>query len=265
MSGFWSLLRLDLALLRRRRLPRWIAGGALGSVVLSIAFSSAGDGEGARLVASALRFLVAVIIGLTTVLGAVSISGDAASGALRGVMLRPVGRPAVVLAHATATSLFVMAIYVTGLIIALVAGSTLCGYGDVLYEEYVVIGADEMAGFMFRLVLLPLPALLIPPLLALCISTRMDDGATAVVLALVATVGPLLFGFVSGDVPEWVFTERAMHPATVLGKLAQGYQLDADRVDSVEYIAACVWQPALWLISFAGLGILLFHRREIHT
>ena len=67
MSGWRSLLRLNMTLLLRRRLPMWIAGTALLTAALSTATAGVEDGEGFRAVASAARLLAAALIGLTAV------------------------------------------------------------------------------------------------------------------------------------------------------------------------------------------------------
>ena len=113
------------------------------------------------------------------------------------------------------------------------------------------------------LLLLALPSLLIPTLIALCVSVVTDDSATAVVLALVATLGPLLFGLVTGESPQWFFTERALAPLGALHQLARGIQLQQDVVASPEYLWDALWQPAAWTAACLTIAILAFRRREI--
>ena len=265
MTGFWNLMRLQTALLLRRRLPRWIALAAIGSAVLVVLLASVENGQGHVALAAAAQLLASVLIGLSAVQGAVAVSGDASSGALRAVMVRPVGRPAVVLAHGTIQALFAAGTYIVGIGLALLAAKSLYGFGDAMHGEYVVLTREEIETFATRLLLLPLPALLVAPLIGLCVSVVTDDAATAVVLALALTVGPLLFGLVGGDVPPWVYTERAIKPLTVLEQIAEGVTLEADRVAASRYLGQSIWQPAVWVTVTLSVATLLFSRREIHA
>jgi hypothetical protein len=265
MEGFVSLLWLDLRLLWRRRLARYVLAAAVIGVVSSVLWSEAVTGEGFKVVGAAARFLAAVLIGLTTVQGAVSLSGDAGSGALRAVLMRPVGRPAVFLSRALVHGAYVVLVYACGVVLACVLAGATVGYGDVMRHEYVVMPRAEMQEFALLLLLLPLPALLVPPLLGLCLSVGTDDAATVIVLALLFTVGPMLFGLVGGSLAPWLFTERVLHPLIALSLLAEGVQLEADLVSSPSYGAAAIWQPAAWCAGLVALGVLRLSRRELFT
>ena len=48
MSGLFALIRLDAALLMRRRLPRWIAGTTVFAAVVATLFSGGEGGGGPR-------------------------------------------------------------------------------------------------------------------------------------------------------------------------------------------------------------------------
>lgn len=269
MRGWIALVRLDAALLMRRRLPRWIAGTTIFAAVFSTLFSGVDDGEGYRAVASSARLLASTLVGLTSVLGAVAISGDAASGALRAVMVRPVGRPAVVLAHAITTAAFAIALYLVCVSIAWLTARFAFGFEDVMYRSslgvFAIQGLDKesMNVLQLRLLLLSAPALAIPPLIALCISAVTDDAATAVVLALMVTLGPLLFGLITDESLEWLFTERALHPLNSLAELAEGVQLHQEVVSETAYLWQSFWQPGCWLVACLAISVGLFKRREV--
>ncbi|MEE2711657.1 MAG: hypothetical protein VX913_02680 [Planctomycetota bacterium] len=269
MSGLFALIRLDAALLMRRRLPRWIAGTTVFAAVVATLFSGVGDGEGYQAVAAAARLIAATLVGLTSVLGAVAISGDAASGALRAVMVRPVGRPAVVLAHAITCAAFSVALYCVCVSIAWITARYAFGFSDVMYRSslgvFPIQGLEEeaMNTLQLRLLLLALPALAIPPLIALCISAVTDDAATAVVLALMVTLGPLLFGLITDETIAWLFTERALHPLNSLAELAKGVQLHQDVVSDAAYTWQSVWQPGCWILACVAVSCTLFRSREV--
>lgn len=271
MSGWFALIRLDVALLIRRRLPRWIAGTTVFAAVLATLVSGVDDGEGYRAVAAAARLVAAILVGLTSVLGAVAISGDAASGALRAVMVRPVGRPAVVLAHAITTAAFSIALYLVCVSIAWVTARFAFGFDDVMYRSslgiFPIQGLEEgsMNVLQFRLLLLAAPALAVPPLLALCVSTVTDDAATAVVLAMMATLGPLLFGLLTDETLGWLFTERALHPLNTLAELSKGVQLHQEVVAETAYMWQSLWQPGCWILACLATSIALFQSREVQA
>ncbi len=271
MNGFLSLVRLYAALLRRRRLPRWVAAAALYSAFLSTLFAGVEDGQGYQAVASSTRLLVAMLVILCSVLGAVSISGDATSGALRAVMIRPVSRVAVVLAHGTTITAFTTILYLlcvsTSWLVALVA----FGFDDVTYStnlgEFPIPSLDSgsMNLIQVRLLALALPALVVPPLLALCVSTRTDDPATSVVLSLIVSVGPLIFGLITDARAEWLFTDQVLHPINTLADLSRGIQVDQDLVLDSAYTLRATTQPACWIVLCLLCGSILFRRREIHA
>jgi ABC-2 type transport system permease protein len=269
MSGYFSLVRLDAALLSRRRLPRWVAGAALYAVFLSTLFADVDDGEGYRAVAGSARLLAAMLVIFCSVLGAVSISGDAATGSLRAVMIRPVGRSAVVLAHATTTAAFTALLYMMCIATAWVVARFAFGFDDVTYStslgEFPIasLDSDSMDSLQLRMLALALPALIVPPLLALCVSTTTDDPATGVVLALVITAGPLIFGLITDARLEWLFTDQALHPINTLADLSRGIQVDQDLVLDSAYTVRATVQPLCWIVLCLLAGMALFRRREI--
>ena len=62
------------------------------------------------MVASGLRLSTPFLLALGAVMGAVCIAGETNTGGLRAILLRPVGRPAVVCAHAVVLTLFILAL-----------------------------------------------------------------------------------------------------------------------------------------------------------
>jgi hypothetical protein len=179
------------------------------------------------------------------------------------VLIRPIARPALVISHAVLLAASTAVLYLGGLLLALPLIALRTGFGDVRLDDYVITGAGQMAAHALRLCLLPLPALCCAPLLALTVSVVSEDVASAVVISLALVGGPLLFGKLIGELPDWSFPARAVHPVSVLGSLAQGVNTRERSVAGTAYVLQSIGWPLLWAFLFTGAAVLLFHRREV--
>jgi len=188
---------------------------------------------------------------LSAVMGAISFSGDSSSGALRAVMMRPLSRPGLVLGRALALLLLTLALYALGILLAWwLAGSQL-GFQDVRLEGYTIIARPRLLHEARWLLLLPLPAILTAPLVALFVSTVLDDVALSVVVALALVLGPALYNVLMERLPAWVFTEQALRPLDVLQQLARGIETEVG-----SFHGQGAWASLLWPLLTSGLALL---------
>ena len=258
-------LRLQLSLANARALPRLIAALVLCCGLASVVFSQVKVGQAHRALAESASLVIALMMTLTTIMGAVAVSADRSSGALRALLLRPVPRSSIIAAHAILL-LTLTAIIHLGTLSAMAALShRLHGFGPVLYRDIEIVSSAEMGSFSLRLLGATLPAVLCAPLLGLAVSVLVDGVVPAVVLALALVLGPLLFGRLASELPTWVFTQRAMGPLQVLEDLSRGITLEAARVESPRYLFDSTLPCALWGIAFLAVAGIAMRKREFRS
>lgn len=263
MSGFGSAVRLFTALLRARLLPRFVVAATLGTALLASFASSAKPGDGFAALAAVADLVVILVLTFGAVLGAVTIAQDATSTALRAILIRPVGRTTILLAHAVVLSAFLLALYVLSVGLAAPIIGAHVGFGDVRLEEFVITPKAAMSSLALRLLLLPIPGLLVAPLLGLAVSVLVDDVAAAVVAALGLTTGPVVYGRLIGDLPAGTWLYRALHPLEILAALATGDTTRETLVASTAYAVEATLIPFAWGAGLLALALAIFSRREI--
>lgn len=263
LQGLAAFLVLQLALLRVRWMPRLILIAAPLAAGTAVLLSASREGEGYQVLAESLSAVTVVLLVLGALQGALAMTADASDGALRGVLLRPISRSAVVVGHALIGSALMVSGYLLGLIAAWILASTVVGLGPAVHHSYVILDKEVLLGYAGRLMLLPLPGLLAGVLVGLTVSALLTDVAASVVLALALVPGPVLLAQVAPDMPAWLFTERALHPLRVLGELAAGEELQRALVDRGSYIALEILQPLAACLLALAVGLFGFNRREI--
>jgi ABC-2 type transport system permease protein len=170
--------------------------------------------------------VVPLLLSFGAVLGAVSLAGDAASGSLRAVLVRPVSRPAVVLSRAAVLALGLTAVYAASILVALLVATAIArfdsvtlGTGDLASE---LIPRGDLLRVAPRLVALALPALVCSALVGLMVSSWWNDPSSSAICALLLVLSPYLVEVLSVESSPWLFTHGAAFGSSVLSELAGG-------------------------------------------
>lgn len=263
MRPYRRALMLQLDLLRTRLLPRVSLIVVLIVAAASVALAPEGERPGFRHLARTASLLLPVVAALGALQGAVSLAGDVSSGALRCVLLHPLPRSRWVFAIASTLVAFTTLLYLSGLLVAAIGCGVVSGFGDVVFEGFVVLSEAEMVAYARRLLLLPLLPLMAAPLAGVLVSTLIEDVATAVMLALLVVLGPLLGRALLGAWPAWLFTEAVARPVDALGELAEGVTLQADAVERGSYLIAILGPGLAWCAALLIVSLVLWNRREV--
>ena len=267
MNGFLALLRLETRLLFVRGLPRILFIAVVAIALLHGLTGTDQEGQGWQRIASGVRTCSAVLIAMLAVLGGLSIAGDAQEGALRAVLMRPVGRARVLASRGVVLVVFGILLYGLGVGILVLCARLGPGLGDVRLPDYPLplLPEADIAAHTWRLGLACLPAILAAPLLGLCASVLLDDASSTVVLALLATLGPLLFGTLAGELPDWVFIEGVRMPAALLVNLAEGITTEEGAAQGPALWTTSAWWPFVWAAGSLLLATIVFKVREIRA
>ncbi len=269
MIGVTRLLRLDFRLLVSRPLYRTVIAAGIGAAAL-IAISAEHEGSGAWWkLAQSVRLLVPLELAFGAVIGAVSLAGDAASGALRGIMMRPVSRTAIVVSRATTLVSGMALAYAVAIITATVCAAIADDFGAITYGEgeatAELVGAAELRRDVPRLILLSFPAILCAPLIGLALSAIFEDAATAAVLGLVAALSPFLADAFAGAAQGWLFTHAAVESIATVSQLSEGILTGVEGTRGGGFLLHSVAIPfACGTLAVVVAGI-VFRRRDFQS
>jgi hypothetical protein len=264
MRAFGAALRLVLTLWRRRLLPRWVLAVALVAA-LAPACTAPGGAAGYALLGRSSELLAGLLAVLGAMLGAVAVSQDAQSGALRAVLLRPIRRSTYVGAHACVLALAVLLLYGLGILLAASAIGLRHGYGEARLGELVLVTGDELAQHARRLVAWPALALVAASAIGLLASVVVDDVAVALALALVAGAGPVLYQLAMGDLPRGVFAEAPLLGPPLLRELANGDTHREGLLRSGSVALRILLAPLLTTLGAVAVAALVAEAREART
>jgi hypothetical protein len=264
MNRFAPLLALDVRLVCGRPLFRaaCFAAAAAGALAAFLA-----EGAAFLKLARAATVLVPLVASFGALLGAGSLSGDLASGALRAVLLRPVSRGAAALSRA-ASLLFAQAfVVVAGAAGAYCVARVQGEFGPVVYgtgEEAVeLLSAAETAAAALRAGALALPGLFAAPLLGLAVGAWIDDPAAAALAALALILGPALLGPVTTAAAAVSPVAAGAEAAAIFAELAEGVQTRQERLAAAEFALAAWRTPGGVAVAATLAAVWRLVRRDV--
>lgn len=265
MRGFLAYLELQARLLRARLLPRFMLLGVLAAAALPVLVADAAPERGFAVLADAVGLVVSTVVILSVVLAAVSFSGDSSSGALRTLLVRPIPRSTLICGQALMLGITSGLLYIIGVLVAWFLTARLVGFAHISHEGYEILSLEVMESYARRLVFLPLPALLCAPLVALAVSSIVDDVALSVVVSLALVMGPFFFSSISDALPRWFFTEQAHLPVEILRDLARGIETHAAEVDAGVLAREATLYPLGFGAGVLALALLFFNLRDFKS
>jgi hypothetical protein len=227
---FGALLALDARLLFKRTLFRTVTIASVLAATVAALATGARDGDvhsGAWLrLSQAVSVVVPLLLSFGAVLGAVSLAGDAASGSLRGVLVRPVSRTGVVLSRAFVLAAGLTAVYAVSILVSLLASAAVdrfdavtLGTGELASE---LIPREDLVRVVPRLIAMALPALICSTLVGLMVSACWSDPSSSAISALLLVLSPYLVEALAVESSPWMFTHGAAFGSSVLSELAGG-------------------------------------------
>ncbi len=221
------LLWLEMVKLRHQK-RTWIGLAALAilPIIMTVAFylSSGEQSEGANAGITALLMHaarngvvmpLATLVGLSTFLlplaasmvGAFLIAGEAETGTIKTILVRPVRRGSLLMAKWTVAALYLLLALVVIDAVSVASGSIAFGTRPLLMPGGV-FGVGETVGKTALAYLMTLAAMTCVVSLALLFSTMTNSSLTAAVVSLVAVIAvQILTSFAFFDfLRPWVFT-----------------------------------------------------------
>lgn len=266
MTGLPALLRLDARLLLARPLFRTVAVASVLAALIAAATSGGEPGAGWWRVAQAVRVTVPLLLSFGAILGAVSLAGDASTGALRGVMMRPVSRTAVVTSRAIVLAAGVAAVYAVSILAAWLLAAAVDRFPSITYGTEAgapdLITQAELLNAAPRLVLVALPALMCAALLGLMVSAFWNDPSSATICALMLVLSPYVVETVFDASSSWAFTHVATSGASVLKELAEGVTTRLSAANDLGVLLTPAWVPIACGMIAIVIGSIVFSVRD---
>jgi ABC-type transport system involved in multi-copper enzyme maturation permease subunit len=228
VTGFARLFAFDWRLLHRRALFRTIEAATVLAAILAVFAGGGHDASvhsGAWLpLSQAISVVMPLLLASGAVLGAVSLSGDAASGSLRAVLTRPVSRSAIVLSRAAALGLALFLVYGASLFVAFLCASSRGDFDGVTFGELAtpVAPREDLVRAANVAFMLGFPAILCATMIGLMLSTWWNDPALSAVCALMLVLAPYLAEVLRIASGPWIFTHGTVFGASVLAEFASG-------------------------------------------
>jgi hypothetical protein len=259
---FRALCALDLRLTFGRTLFRAALVVAAAAAAAAAAF---GDGTAYVRLARGLALLAPLSAAFGALLGAASLAGDAASGALRAVLLRPVSRPQVVLSRAVALVLAQAALLAVGALAAYFAARAGGAFGPVVHGDgdaaFELLSATEIADAARRAALLAVPGALASALVGLAVGAFCDDAATAALVALGGVLVPAFAG-AAGAATPWAWGAPGATALSVFGELAEGVQTRQALLFGADLARASALVPVAWTSAALAAAAARLARRD---
>jgi hypothetical protein len=247
VSRFGTLLMLDVRLLLTRGLFRTVAASCILAALVAVAAAGNQPGGAWWRLAQANRVTVPLLLSFGAILGAVSLSGDAAAGSLRGVLMRPVSRSAIVLSRALVLTAGVAVVHAASMLSALALAAALDDFSVITYGSgdlaVPLISRDELAAAVPSLLALALPSLVCAALIGLMVGATWGDPSSCTIGALLLVLFPYVIETVFGASTPWAFTHGATLGASVFSELAEGVTTRLGVVSSREEIAWAACSP----------------------
>jgi hypothetical protein len=269
MNRFGALLRLDARLLLKRALFRTVAIASILAAVIAVVVSSGQPGGGWWRLAQAVRVIVPLLLSFGGILGAVSLAGDAASGSLRGVLMRPVSRSAVVISRAVVLGLGVAAVYAVSVLVALALSAVLDRFGSITYGTgdlaTDLISREEILRASVWLVATALPALVCATLIGLMVSAWWNDPSSSTICALLLVLSPYVVETVFGASTPWAFTHGATFGAGVFSDLAEGVTTRLGIASDPAALLRPLWSPVAFGAAAVAGGCAVFAARDFRS
>jgi hypothetical protein len=282
------LVRFELAKLMRQKLPYVVLFPIIGAVMLVMLRAMDVHGEapanpmvrnGFEYLATSCLWALRLVSVFAVVIASLSLSGEAAQGTWRMVLVRPVTRTDVFISKALVVAIVVLALFLATALLSwatlhLVHGFWREGhYVSPLNEgRYTLMGEEVVADpnrpqealeADFRLAM----ALSILPLLAsgffgLLISSLFDNTGAAVGLAMFLAI--FLYGFSTVDrtAGKWIFSRSLEYGLTVAKHRAEGY---SDRKWEDDEIARSWQVPLVSSVLFLAGAYAIFLKRDVLT
>jgi hypothetical protein len=270
MTRFGSLLSFDARLVFSRALFRTIQVAAVLAAVLAVSAGSSHDAEvhaGAWLpLSQALSVVMPLLLAFGSVLGAVSLAGDAASGSLRTVLTRPVSRPAIVLSRAVVLGVSLSALYAATMLVALLCAGWRADFAPITsaISELAppVVPREDLVRAATVAFLLGFPAILCAAMIGLMLGAWWNDPALAAVCALLVVLSPYLAELLRIASSSWVFTHGAVFGASVLSELASGDTTRLGTVSDGRNLLVPLLVPLATAAVAVAAGCAVFSRRD---
>lgn len=201
------------------------------------------------------------------IFGSLLVSSEVASGTARTALQRPVRRVEFLLAKAI---VLVVSVLVTAGFVGLFSVwcvHALVGFGDVTDLEWgkVFVTRTQMVRYILKL----LPMLVVPlacaGFLGFFVSTFIGGPGASVGVAVIThyVLGSLLKIFKSWGV--YYFDYYYRQGIDWLLQLSRGIKTDLPKMDAVGWTSMEYYVPAVFLLVFAGVPLIMFRRRDIVT
>lgn len=267
MSRFASLFALDARLLFKRTLFRTVALASVLAAVVAVLLSGGTRGEAWWRFARAVQVVIPLLLSFGAILGAVSLAGDAAAGSLRGVLMRPVSRTAVVVSRALVLALGIGFVYAVSLLAALALSAILDRFGPITHEVYgtELVATADLVRSASWLVAVALPALVCSALVGLMVSACWNDASSSTICALLLVLTPYLLATVFDVSTPWVFTQRATVGANVFLELAEGKLERIGILSDAAALLRAIAVPAGAGVVVTALGCAVFSKRDFRA
>ena len=265
-----ACLRFETEKLLSRRLT-WIV---LLATAASTIFAGITAGSGAEPKASFVLFAAMLETGFfvatffLVIMGAVSVNEEESSGALRAVMLRPIGRVEFVVAKALTLALFVGIVLLVNVLVAWLWVVTHGGFGPATIDfegldAVSVFDAATLRGFTMKLCLAAVPGAVAATWFGVVVSVVVEGSGAAVAIGVFCLGALKTLREVNEEIGAWFFTHHVARPIELLGELGRAIEENANVVRDLGPFSEEVVVPSLWAAGFGLLAVVLFARKEI--
>lgn len=260
MSGFLRVLRFALGTQSARLMPRILVLVAPLAGFAAALIAEGLSSEGVRGIADALGLLFPGLMLASLALGTAALRGERGEDSLRGLLLTPQSRTAILLGCAAAATLMALG---TAVLAILGAGLRILAtrtFGDVAPDGYFITEAAVINQQLWHLA--PLLFLALPTAVAVgtFASILLEDGLIAFLFGGAVLFVPV-FWTGSGTVPHSSFP-LAQHALHALEELGSGRTELEATVMAPEYSAHHILFQAGSTVLLLGAASLLFRRSE---
>lgn len=275
LGRYRTCVRFELLKLLPRRLP-WIT---LAVIVGATMFT--GWLQGSAEPRPEKWWLYAEIVGTTlplltfflVIMGCLAVNEELSSGAMRAVLVRPVGRTELLLAKMTGLVTFALLGVGVTYATAWIWVSSHGGFGAVIgdFEVFTkeIFSAEEIARHGRDMSLAAIPGVLCAPIFGIIISLLVEAAGAAVALGVflffcmtTITAQKNAQGLLLG-LREWVFTTFVDRPFALLGDLGEGIEEELSRVEEMGVLSSDMLVPTAMLLVMSVVAVLIFRWKEI--
>ncbi len=262
--------RFELAKLSRRPMG-WLSCGIIILATLLVAWlktSSDEQPESFILLTSILRDVLPLLAFILLMLGTLSINDEAASGALRSIVMRPIGRTEIILSKALVLAIFGL---IATVVQCLVAYWWVQSHAPLTHVAIAIEGFEpdlkftktEMMVFTVKLLAMTLPAILMAPILGILLSLLVEAPGTSVAVSVFLFGGMGILGAALPSTRCLFFPATIDHLMALLAELSEGVETNVDVANELGIWSDIFWIPSAILATILSATVALFNLREI--